>query len=143
MTARSLHSTNIIYLCSTVVFDCSISGVLQLPCVNIVLTVSLGADETGRGAVEEGQQASHSQADVGVGRPQVQSSEPGKLHLQDVFWSHLDIRNLQRIFSTYSTQYKKQRISEHGTYLRDRIRVSLWNKIVHAVEEAGFWAVRY
>lgn len=64
--------------------------------VNAVLTVSLGADEAGGGAVKEGEKASDSQADVGVGWPQVQSGEPGELNLQDVLWSHLDVGHLHR-----------------------------------------------
>ncbi len=64
--------------------------------VNAVLTVCLCTDEAGGGAVKEGEKAGHSQADVGVGWPQVQSGEPGELHLQNVLWSHLDIGHLHR-----------------------------------------------
>lgn len=64
--------------------------------VNAVLTVGLGADEAGGGAVKEGEKAGHGQADVGVGGPQVQSGEPGELDLQYVLWSHLDIGHLHR-----------------------------------------------
>lgn len=64
--------------------------------VNAVLTVSLGTDEAGGGAVKEGEKAGHSQADVRVGWPQVQSGEPGELNLQYVLWSHLDIGHLHR-----------------------------------------------
>lgn len=64
--------------------------------VNVVLTVSLCTDEAGGGAVKEGEKASHSQADVGVGWPQVQSGESGELNLQNVLWSHLYIRHLYR-----------------------------------------------
>lgn len=62
----------------------------------VILTVSLCADEAGGGAVKEGEKAGHSQADVGVGRPQVQSGEPGELNLQYVLWSHLDVGHLHR-----------------------------------------------
>ena len=47
----------------------------------MLLTVGLGADEAGRGAVEEGEEASYCQADVRVGRPEVQCGEAGELHL--------------------------------------------------------------
>lgn len=67
--------------------------------VNAVLTVSLCTDEAGGGAVKEGEEAGNSQADVGVGRPQVQSGEAGELNLQDVLWSHLDIGHLHRDIS--------------------------------------------
>lgn len=73
-------------------YDC----VLCRESVNIVLTVSLGTDEAGGGAVKEGEKAGHSQTDVGVGWPQVQSGEPGKLNFQNVLWSHLDIGHLHR-----------------------------------------------
>lgn len=56
------------------------SGVYQ--CVFcVVLTVSLCTDEAGGGAVKEGEEAGHSQADVSVGWPHVQSGEPGELNL--------------------------------------------------------------
>lgn len=45
------------------------------------LTVGLRADEAGGGAVKEGEKASHGQADVSVGRPQVQSGEARDLDL--------------------------------------------------------------
>ena len=64
--------------------------------VNAVLTVSLSTDEAGGGAVKEGEEAGHGQADVGVCWPQVQSGEPGELNLQNVLWSHLDIGHLHR-----------------------------------------------
>lgn len=60
------------------------------------LTVGLCADEAGGGAVKEGEEARHGQADVRVGRPQVQSGEPGEVDLQDVLWSHLNIGHLHR-----------------------------------------------
>lgn len=69
-------------------------GVNHCESVNTVLTVSLCTDEAGGGAVKEGEEAGHSQAYVSVGWPQVQSGEPGKLNLQNVLWSHLDIRHL-------------------------------------------------
>lgn len=62
--------------------------------VSAVLTVSLGADEAGGGAVEEGEEAGHGQADVRVSGPQVQSGEPGEVNLQDVLRSHLHIGHL-------------------------------------------------
>lgn len=61
---------------------------------NAVLTVGLCTDEAGSGAVKEGEEAGHSKADVGVGRPQVQSCEPGKLNLQNVLGGHLDVGHL-------------------------------------------------
>lgn len=64
--------------------------------VNAVLTVSLCTDEAGGGAVKEGEKAGHSQADVGVGWPQVQSGEPRELNLQNILWGHLDIGHLHR-----------------------------------------------
>lgn len=64
--------------------------------VKSVLTVSLGTDEAGGGAVKEGEKAGHSQADVCVGWPQVQSGKPGELDLQNVLWSHLYIGHLHR-----------------------------------------------
>ncbi len=64
--------------------------------VNALLTVSLCTDEAGGGAVKEGEKTGHSQADVRVGRPQVQRGEPWELNLQDVLWSHLDIGHLHR-----------------------------------------------
>lgn len=64
--------------------------------VNAVLTVSLGTDEAGGGAVKKGEKAGHSQADVRVGRPQVQSCESGELNLQNVLWSHLHIGHLHK-----------------------------------------------
>lgn len=63
---------------------------------NVVLTVSLCTDEAGGGAVKEGEKAGHSQADVSVGWPQVQSGEPGELNLENVLWGHLDIGHLHR-----------------------------------------------
>lgn len=63
---------------------------------NAVLTVGLCADEAGGGAVEEGEEAGHGQADVRVGGPQVQSGEPGEVDLQDVLWSHLNVGHLRR-----------------------------------------------
>lgn len=74
------------------VFDC----VFGFEGVNRLLTVSLCTDETGCGAVKEGQKAGHSQADVGVGWPQVQRGEPGELNLQNVLWSHLHVGHLHR-----------------------------------------------
>lgn len=71
-------------------------GCVYFEGVNIVLTVSLGTDEAGGGAVKEGKKASNSQADVCVSWSQVQSGEPGKLNLQNVLWSHLDIGHLQK-----------------------------------------------
>lgn len=59
--------------------------------MNVVLTLSLCTDEAGSGAVKEGEETGHSQADVSVSWPQVQSGEPGQLNLQNVLWSHLDI----------------------------------------------------
>lgn len=61
-----------------------------------VLTVGLGADEAGGGAVEEGEEAGHGQADVRVGRPEVQRGEAGEVNLQDVLRSHLHIGHLHR-----------------------------------------------
>lgn len=61
---------------------------------NAVLTVGLCADEAGGGAVKEGEQAGHSQADVRVGRPEVESGEAGEVNLQDVLRSHLNIGHL-------------------------------------------------
>lgn len=63
---------------------------------NVVLTVSLGTDEAGGGAVKEGEKASNSQADVCVSWPQVQSGKPGELNLQNVLRSHLNIGHLHR-----------------------------------------------
>lgn len=63
---------------------------------NAVLTVGLCADEAGGGAVKEGEEAGHGQADVRVGGPQVQSGEPGEVDLQDVLWSHLNVGHLRR-----------------------------------------------
>lgn len=57
---------------------------------NSVLTVGLGTDEAGGGAVEEGEEAGHGQADVRVGRPEVESGEAGEVNLQDVLRSHLN-----------------------------------------------------
>lgn len=62
--------------------------------VNVALTVSLGTDEAGGGTVKECKKAGHGQTDVGIRWSQVQSCEAGKLHLQDVLWSHFDIRYL-------------------------------------------------
>jgi len=59
-----------------------------------ILTVGLSTDEAGGCTVEEGQEARHGQADVGVGGPQVQRGEAGKLDLQDVLGSHLHVRHL-------------------------------------------------
>lgn len=59
-----------------------------------VLTVGLCADEAGGGAVKEGEEAGHGQADVRVGRPEVESGEAGEVNLQDVLWSHLNIGHL-------------------------------------------------
>lgn len=59
-----------------------------------VLTVGLRADEAGGGAVEEGEQAGHGQADVRVGRPEVEGGETGEVNLQDVLRSHLNIGHL-------------------------------------------------
>lgn len=64
--------------------------------VKAVLTVGLGTDEAGCGAVEEGEKAGHSHADVSVGRPQVQGGEPGELNLQNILRSHLDIGHLHK-----------------------------------------------
>lgn len=61
---------------------------------NAVLTVGLCADEAGGGAVKEGEEAGHGQADVRVGRPEVESGEAGEVNLQDVLWSHLNIGHL-------------------------------------------------
>ena len=60
-----------------------------------VLTVGLSTDQACGGTVEEGEQARHRQADVGVGWPQVQGGEPGELHLQNVLGSHLHVRHLR------------------------------------------------
>lgn len=65
-------------------------------CANAVLTVGLGTDEAGGGAVKEGEKAGHGQADVGVCWSQVQSGEAGEMNLQNVLWSHLDIGHLHR-----------------------------------------------
>jgi len=64
--------------------------------VNAVLTVGLGTDEAGGGAVKEGEKSGHSQADVCVSWPQVQRGEAGELNLQNIFWSHFDIGHLHR-----------------------------------------------
>lgn len=72
---------------------CKLSLQLQRH-INTVLTVGLCADEAGGGAVEEGEEASHGQADVCVGRSQVQSGEAGEVNLEDVLWSHLHIGHL-------------------------------------------------
>lgn len=61
---------------------------------NAVLTVGLCADEAGGGAVKEGEEAGHGQADVRVGRPEVESGEAREVNLQDVLWSHLNIGHL-------------------------------------------------
>lgn len=71
-------------------------GVFCCEGVNAVLTVSLCTDQAGGGAVKEGEKAGHSQADVRVGRPHVQSGEARELNLQNVLWSHLDIGHLHR-----------------------------------------------
>lgn len=92
--------------------------------VNAVLTVSLCTDEAGGGAVKEGEEAGHSQADVGVGRPQVQSGEAGELNLQDVLWSHLDIGHLHRDISHSFFRFKNSvnsiQMSADGTTLKKR-----------------------
>lgn len=64
--------------------------------VKVLLTVGLGTDEAGGGAVEEGEKAGHGQADVGVSWSQVQSGEAWELNLQNVLWSHFHIRHLHR-----------------------------------------------
>lgn len=71
------------------------SGWLPRGGTKAALTVGLRADEAGGGAVKEGEKASHGQADVGVSWPQVQSGEARDLDLQNVLWSHLDVRHLQ------------------------------------------------
>lgn len=92
--------------------------------VNAVLTVSLCTDEAGGGAVKEGEEAGHSQADVGVGRPQVQSGEAWELNLQDVLWSHLDIGHLHRDISHSFFRFKNSvnsiQMSADGTTLKKR-----------------------
>lgn len=92
--------------------------------MNAVLTVSLCTDEAGGGAVKEGEEAGHSQADVGVGRPQVQSGEAGELNLQDVLWSHLDIGHLHRDISHSFFRFKNSvssvQMSADGTTLKKR-----------------------
>lgn len=58
------------------------------------LTVSTAADEAGRGTVEKAQEVGHSQADVRVCGPHVQSGEAGKADLQHVLRGHLHVGHL-------------------------------------------------
>lgn len=75
-----------------------------------LLTVSLCTDEARRGAVEEGEQAGHGQADVGVGGPQVQRGEPGELNLQDVLRGHLDVGHLRTERRRWSDDHEMQEV---------------------------------
>lgn len=58
------------------------------------LTFSFGTDEAGSGAVKEVEDSCHGHADVSVAGVQVEGGEPLELQLQELLWSHFEVRNL-------------------------------------------------
>lgn len=58
------------------------------------LTFSFGTDEAGSGAVKEIQDSCHGHADVSVAGVEVEGGEPLELQLQELLWSHFEVRNL-------------------------------------------------